>query len=137
MRRLALFTYVVAFLGLSGMGWAQESSSTQTTPPETAQGLSTANADSVSPEIAKAEAAMAKSDWKTAEPLLDSWLATHSTDARALFDAGYVADAQGRNDDAVALYRKAADANPKSFEAQISLGGTQGKGTRMAGAGAD
>jgi tetratricopeptide (TPR) repeat protein len=65
---------------------------------------------------------MAKSDWKTAEPILDTWLAAHPTDARALFDAGYLADAQDRNDSAVALYSKAVEANPKSFEAQISLG---------------
>jgi tetratricopeptide (TPR) repeat protein len=78
--------------------------------------------DAASPEIAKAEAAIVKSDWKTAEPILDSWLAAHPADARALFDAGYLADAQGRNDDAIALYRKAVNANPKSFEAQISLG---------------
>ena len=44
------------------------------------------------------------------------------TDARALFDAGYVADAQNRLDDAAALYRRAIAANPKSFEAHISLG---------------
>ncbi|WP_263357760.1 tetratricopeptide repeat protein [Acidicapsa ligni] len=75
-----------------------------------------------SPEIAKAEAALLKNDWKTAEPILDSWLATHPVDARALFDAGYLADAQGRNEDAMAFYTKAVSANPKSFEAQISLG---------------
>jgi len=75
-----------------------------------------------SPELTKAEDAMAKSDWKTAEPILDTWLAAHPTDARALFDAGYLADAQDRNDRAVALYSKAVEANPKSFEAQISLG---------------
>ncbi len=78
--------------------------------------------DAASPEVAKAEAAMLISDWKTAEPILDSWLAAHNSDARALFDAGYLADAQGRNEDAIALYRKATDADPRSFEAQISLG---------------
>ena len=76
----------------------------------------------MSPEIAKAEAAIVKSDWTAAEPILDSWLASHPADARALFDAGYIADAQARNADAVALYRKAIAANPHSFEAQISLG---------------
>ena len=78
--------------------------------------------DAASAEVTKAEAAMVKNDWKTAEPILDSWLAAHPSDARALFDAGYLADAQGRSDDAISLYRKAVNANPKSFEAQISLG---------------
>lgn len=78
--------------------------------------------DSVSPEIAKAEAAIEKSDWKTAEPVLDAWLTAHPSDAHALFDAGYVADAQGRNDDAVSLYKRAVAADAKNFDAQISLG---------------
>jgi predicted Zn-dependent protease len=65
---------------------------------------------------------MQKQDWKTAKPILDTWLAAHPTDARALFDAGYIADAQGRNDDAAGFYRKAIAADPKSFEAEISLG---------------
>jgi tetratricopeptide (TPR) repeat protein len=73
-------------------------------------------------QVAEAEAAIVKSDWKTAETLLDSWLSSHPTDARALFDAGYVADAQNRLDDAVSLYRRATQANPRSFEAHLSLG---------------
>jgi len=46
----------------------------------------------------------------------------HPTDARALFDAGYVADAQNLLDDAAALYRRAVEANPQSFEAHAELG---------------
>ncbi|MGB6191385.1 MAG: tetratricopeptide repeat protein [Terracidiphilus sp.] len=72
--------------------------------------------------VADAEAAIVKSDWKTAETLLDAWIATHPNDARALFDAGYVADNQNRLDDAAALYRRAAQANPRSLEAHLSLG---------------
>ena len=79
-------------------------------------------ADSKAPELDQAEEAMTKSDWKAAEPVLNAWLAAHPADARALFDAGYVADAQGHNDQAAALYRKAVEADPKSFEAQVSLG---------------
>jgi predicted Zn-dependent protease len=72
--------------------------------------------------VADAEAAMVKSDWKAAEALLTPWLAAHPADSRALFDAGYVADAQNRLDDAAALYRRAIEADPKSFEAHLSLG---------------
>lgn len=75
-----------------------------------------------SAEVTAAEAAIASSDWKTAETKLDAYLAAHPNDARALFDAGYVADAQNRLDDAAALYRRAIAADPKSFEAHISLG---------------
>jgi tetratricopeptide (TPR) repeat protein len=73
-------------------------------------------------QVADAEAAIVKSDWKTAEAKLDPWLLDHPKDARALFDAGYVADAQNRLDNAVSLYRRATDADPNSFEAHLSLG---------------
>lgn len=72
--------------------------------------------------VADAEAAIARSDWKSARTALDAWVAAHPSDARALFDAGYVADAQSRLDDALALYRRAVEADPHSFEARLSLG---------------
>jgi tetratricopeptide (TPR) repeat protein len=76
----------------------------------------------VSDEITAAEAAIAKSDWKTAGAGLDAWLVSHPNDGRALFDAGYVADAQNRLDDAAGLYRRATAADPQSLEAHLSLG---------------
>jgi predicted Zn-dependent protease len=79
-------------------------------------------AQAVSPQVAAAEADLVKSDWKAAEAKLDAWLAAHPDDARALFDAGYVADAQNRLEDAAGLYRRAVEANPQSFEAHLSLG---------------
>jgi predicted Zn-dependent protease len=82
----------------------------QTAPPPPAQ------------EVLDAEAAIVKSDWKAAEAALKPWLAVHPDDPRALFDAGYVADAQNRLDDAAGLYRRAVDANPQSFEAHASFG---------------
>ena len=72
--------------------------------------------------MAEAEAAIVKSDWKAAETKLNAWLSAHPTNARALFDAGYVADAQDHLDDAAAFYRRAVEANPNSFEAHLSLG---------------
>jgi tetratricopeptide (TPR) repeat protein len=95
---------------------AQESSSTQATQPAPTQ------AEAPSPELSRAESAILKSDWKTAEPILNAWIAGHPQDARALFDAGYAADAQRRDEDAAGLYRRALQANPNSFEAQVSLG---------------
>ena len=119
MRRLLLLVLVMMVVGSGFPALAQESSSTQGIQTEK---LASVDTNAVLPEVAKAEAAMVKGDWKTAEPIVDAWLAAHPADARALFDAGYMADAQGRNDDAVKLYRKAVEANPKSFEAEISLG---------------
>ncbi len=76
----------------------------------------------ISSEVAAAEAAIANTDWKTAEATLDSWLAAHPTDARALFDAGYVADVQNRSDDAASLYRRAIQSDAKDFDAHLLLG---------------
>jgi len=97
-------------------GLAQEASSAQGVP------VAQEPAAGVSAEVLKAEAAMQTGDWKTAEPVLDSWLAAHGEDGRALFDAAYIADAQGRDADATGLYRKALAVNSKSFEAEVSLG---------------
>jgi predicted Zn-dependent protease len=72
--------------------------------------------------VAEAEAAIVSSDWKRAEARLVPWLAAHPADARALFDAGYVAAMQNRPEDAAGFYRRAVEANPKSFEAHVELG---------------
>jgi Flp pilus assembly protein TadD len=100
---------------------AQDSPSPHNSPASTPN-TSSAAQSFIPSQVIAAESAIAGSDWKTAETKLDSYLAAHPTDARALFDAGYVADAQNRLDDAAALYRRAIAANPKSFEAHLSLG---------------
>ncbi len=124
MRRIALFVLLMNLVSGGAAGFAQESSSNsgaqvQGVAPEAAND---AEAQPVSAEVTAAEAAIAGSDWKKAEAKLDPWLVSHPQDARALFDAGYVADAQDRLDDAASLYRRATTANPKSFEAHLSLG---------------
>jgi Flp pilus assembly protein TadD len=119
--RIAFFALLFALVSGPTLVSAQNPSS----PP--AAGLprpstQPAQPQSIPAELVAAESAIAGSDWKTAETRLDSYLAVHPTDARALFDAGYVADAQNRLDDAATLYRRAIAANPKSFEAHLSLG---------------
>jgi predicted Zn-dependent protease len=120
--RFALSLLLVASLS-AVPGIAQESSSSA--GPKVS-GISPDNQDAtpqeVSPQVAAAETAAASSDWKSAEAKLNTWLAGHPQDARALFDAGYVADAQNRLDDAAGFYRRAIAANPKSLEAHLSLG---------------
>jgi tetratricopeptide (TPR) repeat protein len=74
------------------------------------------------PELADAEASIATSDWKTASAKLDTYLASHANDARALFDAGYVADHQDQLDRAAGFYRRAIEVNPNSFESHLALG---------------
>jgi len=94
---------------------AQTASQPPTTAPAQAQQM-------LSPEIREAETALAQSDWKTASTKLSPWLVTHPGDARALFDAGYAADALGHSDEAVALYQRSVTADPMRFEARLSLG---------------
>jgi len=131
--RFALFALFAALVLHLTPAFAQgssssSSSSTGSTPPSassTPSSTSSATAPTRQPipaEVAAAEAAIAASDWKSAEAKLDPYLAAHPADARALFDAGYVADEQDRLDDAAALYRRAIAADPNSFEAHISLG---------------
>lgn len=84
--------------------------------------MTSADQEEPSEAVLDAEAAIGKSDWKDAEAKLAPWLAAHPVDARALFDAGFVADVQNRLDDAVNLYKRAAKANPQSMESHLLLG---------------
>lgn len=120
MHRRAAFVLLVSLFAVRAAN-AQVSTSESTTLPSAEQALPDATEPLAQP-VVEAEAAITAADWKAAEAKLDPFLATHPNDARALFDAGYVADVQNRLDEAAALYRRAVDANPKSFEASLSLG---------------
>ena len=127
MVRTALF--VLVFAALSGAVLAQEPSSSgnvggaaQAAAQSNARTTVQAAAQPISGEVTAAESAMTGADWKTAEAKLGPYLATHPEDARALFDAGYVADSQNRLDDAEALYRRSIEADRQRFLAHLSLG---------------
>ena len=57
-----------------------------------------------------------------ARSLLLPWISAHPADARALFDLGYIEDAENHPDAAVADYKKSIEADPKQFESRLSLG---------------
>jgi len=119
-RQLPIFLLVIFFsasICASGQSSAPDPGQQTSLPANAA-----AAPEPVSESVAAAEALIAKSEWKAAEAKLEVWLAAHPADARALFDAGYVADAQNRLDDAAGLYRRAVEANPQSFEAHAELG---------------
>ncbi len=132
MFRFALLALIFGSTSGAGFVLPQESSSNPqdsssnsgARPSASAPSAAQVEAASQSPsaEIVAAEAAIAGADWKTAEAKLTPWLAAHPKDARALFDAGYVADAENLLDTAASLYSRAVAANPKSFEAHLSLG---------------
>jgi tetratricopeptide (TPR) repeat protein len=72
--------------------------------------------------LQQAESAIEAQNYAAAAAQLETWLSAHPGDARALFDRGYVADAQGQTVDAVSWYRKAIAADPKQFESRLALG---------------
>jgi tetratricopeptide (TPR) repeat protein len=110
------------FIFLALLCSAVVSQSRAQAPPSANDAKANAQTQQVASEIADAEASIVKSDWKTAESKLDTYLTAHTTDARALFDAGYVADHQDHLDAAAGFYRRALEANPNSFEAHLALG---------------
>jgi tetratricopeptide (TPR) repeat protein len=115
--RFAIF--VCFFASVAGFAQDSAANSAQSTGQ---QAPVAAASQAISEQVLEAEALITKSDWKSAAAKLDAWLTANPADARAFFDAGYVADAQNRLEDAAALYRCAVDADPKSFEAHLSLG---------------
>jgi Flp pilus assembly protein TadD len=117
-----VFRFIFLVLLLASVAGFGQSSAQNPEKPAAEATPAAATAQPISDEVAQAEASIVKSDWKAAEAKLDTWLAAHPADARALFDAGYVADAQNRLEAAAGLYRRAVDANPQSFEAHVELG---------------
>jgi tetratricopeptide (TPR) repeat protein len=85
------------------------------TPPKPAQ-------DTASTPLADAEGDIALQNYAKARSLLLPWLSTHPSDARGLFDLGYLEDAENHSDAAVADYNKSIAADPKRFESRLSLG---------------
>jgi tetratricopeptide (TPR) repeat protein len=118
--RLALFAVLTASLLAPGQEAAQKPA--QQSGEQAPAAATSAAPQAASQQVAEAEAAIGKSDWKSAQTRLDLYLKDNPADTRALFDAGYVADAQDRLADAESLYRRAIDADPNSFEAHLSLG---------------
>jgi tetratricopeptide (TPR) repeat protein len=77
---------------------------------------------SAPPELAQAEAAIGKQDYAAAEPLLKKVLEIDPNNYVAWFDLGFTDHALGRNDDAIAAYRKSVAARPDVFESNLNLG---------------
>jgi tetratricopeptide (TPR) repeat protein len=111
LRYVSLFACLSVSLASSAALFAQ-----QEVPPAPAA------ADTPSQQEQEAESLLAQSQWKAASDKLNAYLSTHPSDAHALFDAGYAADAQNHADDAVSFYRRAIAADSSLLEAHLSLG---------------
>jgi tetratricopeptide (TPR) repeat protein len=79
-------------------------------------------APAAKPDREAAESKIEQRDFDGARPLLEKYLGQNPSDARALFDMGYVEDAGSHEDAAAADYRKAIAIDPKQFEARLALG---------------
>jgi tetratricopeptide (TPR) repeat protein len=74
------------------------------------------------PELTAAENAIEKKDYATAEPLLQKVVAADPANFQAWFDLGFVYNGLGRNDEAIAAYRKSVIAKADVFESNLNLG---------------
>jgi tetratricopeptide (TPR) repeat protein len=108
--------------GLAVIGALSPALFGQTTLPPGASDPDTPAHAQDSDPMAGIESAIEAKNYAAATNQLDVWLSAHPSDARALFDRGYVADAQNQTADAQSWYRKAIDADPKQFEARLALG---------------
>ena len=91
MFRTVLFVPLFAVLACLPLVSAQQPDQPPAQQPDAAAAPPSAEApQAASQQVADAEAAIAKSDWKSAETALNLWLASNPHDAHALFDSGYV-----------------------------------------------
>ena len=84
--------------------------------------LSSAQPAGIAPALAAAEDKIESHDYDVARPGLVGYLQQHPTDARAIFDLGFVEDSTGQQDAAERDYRRAIAADPKQFESHAALG---------------
>ncbi len=72
--------------------------------------------------ITRAEAAIEKKDYATAEPLLDQAVKSNPQDFRAWYDLAFIYNATSRAQEAIDAYKKSVAAKPDVFETNLNLG---------------
>src|SRR4051812_26266646 len=72
--------------------------------------------------LTRAETAIDKKDYATAEESLQQSVKANPENFRAWYDLGFVYSATNRQPDAVAAYRKSVAAKPDVFESNLNLG---------------
>jgi Tfp pilus assembly protein PilF len=73
-------------------------------------------------DLARAESAIEKKDYASAEPLLVKITASDPANYAAWFDLGFVYNALGNTDESITAYRKSVAAKPDVFEPNLNLG---------------
>src|SRR5579863_2832278 len=78
--------------------------------------------DSQPVELTRAETAIEKKDFASAEALLRKAVEHDAASYVAWFDLGFVENALGKVDESIAAYRKSVAAKPDVFESNLNLG---------------
>ncbi len=81
-----------------------------------------AKAPTIAPELAAIEDKIGARQEDAARPMLLHYLQQHGSDARALYDLGYLDTVASQDAPAEADYRKAIVADPQQFESRLALG---------------
>jgi Flp pilus assembly protein TadD len=74
------------------------------------------------PELTQAEEALEKKDYAIAQPLLEKVVAANVANYQAWFDLGFLYNAQGKQAESIAAYRKSVAAKADVFESNLNLG---------------
>ena len=121
--RLLVFTTYVLAASFAGTTLGQQAPLPPgTTVPDTAPAQAPAKESAITDPVCQAEGNIATQNYDGARGLLLPWISAHPQDARAVFDVGYVEEAQGHDDGAAADYRKSIALDPKQFGPHLSLG---------------
>ena len=78
--------------------------------------------DPIAAKLNRAEEAIGKQDYASAEPILKEVVAERPDDYAAWYDLGFLYHAQGRADDSIEAYKKSIQAKPTVFESNMNLG---------------
>jgi Flp pilus assembly protein TadD len=76
----------------------------------------------VPPELLKAEEAIGKKDWATAEPLLLAETKNNPQDFRAWYDLGFVYSQTNRSEQAITSFKRSVAIDPSIDQTQAALG---------------
>lgn len=116
-----LYCFILAALLLALPAGAQQLPP-GTQSPDSPSAQPVAKAPSIPAALAAIEDQIAANNLKAARPELLAYLQSHAGNARALYDLGFLDEAEGQDTAATEDYRKAVAADPQQFESHLALG---------------
>ena len=113
--RIAAFALLVGLCAVSPLA-AQKSSQ------GTVRHRRVEEQDPIAAKLNRAEDAISKQDYASAEPLLKEVVSERPDDYAAWYDLGFLYHAQGRMEESIEAYKKSVQAKPTVFESNMNLG---------------